>query len=274
MATKAIKLSNGTDDLLPITNAKVVQMTVDGTSKSVHDVIIENEEVTAAALNALNATKSDIGHTHDLSDLDISSLGLSYTAGSGFAIDDSSSAGAININGGTDIYVANSGNTLTVNHKQQIGTGATVGPAANSSKTLNPGDTFAVPRLTFSTTGHVNSQPTNITYTFPTIVEYTNTSSSGASNSSSGTSPYLNLAVNGTVKSSQRFVGSGGITVSKTAATTVSVNGTTYTLSTSVSGGVETLTLTRGGASTGTTTIPLNLRYDIVNNNMDAITII
>jgi hypothetical protein len=34
------------------------------------------------------------------------------------------------------------------------------------------------------------------------------------------------------------------------------------------------LTLTRGGASSGTTSIPLNLRYDIVNNNMDAITLI
>lgn len=274
MATKAIKLSNGTDDLLPITNAKVVQMTVDGTSKSVHDVIIENEEVTAAALNALNATKSDIEHTHDLSDLDISSLGLSYTAGSGIAIDDSS-AGAININGGTDIYIANSGNTLTVNHKPLIGTGVTIGPAANSSKTLNPGDTFAVPRLSFSVTGHVNQQPSSITYTFPTILNYTASSATGASNASKGTSsPYLNLAVNGVVKSSHHFVGSGGVTVTKTAATTVSINGTTYTLSSSVSGGTETLTLTRGGASSGTTSIPLNLRYDIVNNNMDAITLI
>lgn len=54
MATKAIKFSNNTTTYLPVTDAKLVQMKVGNETKSVHEVILEDEEVTAAAYNELN----------------------------------------------------------------------------------------------------------------------------------------------------------------------------------------------------------------------------
>lgn len=55
MATKVIKLQdNNNNTLIPVTDASVVQMSVDGQVKSVKDVILENEEVTAAGYNDLN----------------------------------------------------------------------------------------------------------------------------------------------------------------------------------------------------------------------------
>lgn len=55
MATKVIKLQdNNNNTLIPVTDASVVQMSVDGQVKSVKDVILENEEVTAAGYNELN----------------------------------------------------------------------------------------------------------------------------------------------------------------------------------------------------------------------------
>ena len=56
MATKVIKLQDSNDNILiPVTDASVVQMSVEGQVKSVKDVIIENEEVTAAGYNDLNS---------------------------------------------------------------------------------------------------------------------------------------------------------------------------------------------------------------------------
>ena len=56
MATKVIKLQDSNDNILiPVTSASVVQMSVEGQVKSVKDVIIENEEVTAAGYNELNS---------------------------------------------------------------------------------------------------------------------------------------------------------------------------------------------------------------------------
>ena len=54
MATKAIKFSNNTTTYLPVTDAKLVQMKVGNETKSVHEVILEDEEVTAAVYNELN----------------------------------------------------------------------------------------------------------------------------------------------------------------------------------------------------------------------------
>lgn len=56
MATKVIKLQDSNDNILiPVTNASVVQMSVEGQVKSVKDIILENEEVTAAGYNDLNS---------------------------------------------------------------------------------------------------------------------------------------------------------------------------------------------------------------------------
>ena len=55
MATKVIKLQDNSNILIPVTDASVVQMSVEGQVKSVKDVIIENEEVTAAGYNDLNS---------------------------------------------------------------------------------------------------------------------------------------------------------------------------------------------------------------------------
>ena len=55
MATKVIKLQDNNSILIPVTDASVVQMSVEGQVKSVKDVIIENEEVTAAGYNDLNS---------------------------------------------------------------------------------------------------------------------------------------------------------------------------------------------------------------------------
>lgn len=55
MSAKIIKLTdNNNVTLIPVTDASVVQMSVDGQVKSVKDVILENEEVTAAGYNELN----------------------------------------------------------------------------------------------------------------------------------------------------------------------------------------------------------------------------
>lgn len=54
MATKAIKFSNNTTTYLPVTDASLVQMKVGNDTKSIKEVILENEEVTAAAYNELN----------------------------------------------------------------------------------------------------------------------------------------------------------------------------------------------------------------------------
>ena len=55
MATKVIKLQDNNNILIPVTDASVVQISVEGQVKSVKDVIIENEEVTAAGYNNLNS---------------------------------------------------------------------------------------------------------------------------------------------------------------------------------------------------------------------------
>ena len=56
MSSKIIKLADNNDiTLIPVTDASVVQMSVEGQVKSVKDVIIENEEVTAAGYNDLNS---------------------------------------------------------------------------------------------------------------------------------------------------------------------------------------------------------------------------
>lgn len=56
MSAKIIKLAdNNNVTLIPVTDASVVQMSVEGQVKSVKDVIIENEEVTAAGYNDLNS---------------------------------------------------------------------------------------------------------------------------------------------------------------------------------------------------------------------------
>ena len=55
MATKVIKLQDNNNILIPVTDASVVQMSVEGQVKSVKDVIIENEKVTAAGYNDLNS---------------------------------------------------------------------------------------------------------------------------------------------------------------------------------------------------------------------------
>ena len=55
MSAKIIKLTdNNNVTLIPVTDASVVQMSVDGQVKSVKDVILEDEEVTAAGYNELN----------------------------------------------------------------------------------------------------------------------------------------------------------------------------------------------------------------------------
>lgn len=55
MSAKVIKLQdNNNNTLLPVTDASLVQMTVGTETKSVQDVILEDEEVTAAGYNELN----------------------------------------------------------------------------------------------------------------------------------------------------------------------------------------------------------------------------
>ena len=66
MATKAIKFSNSTTTYLPVTDATLVQMKVNDVVKSVHDVIIEDEEITAAAWNDANKRLNDLeDNTHE-----------------------------------------------------------------------------------------------------------------------------------------------------------------------------------------------------------------
>ena len=61
MSTKVIKLQDNENNvLLPVTDAKLVQMKVENLTKSVQDVIIENELITASALTDLNDTKQDV----------------------------------------------------------------------------------------------------------------------------------------------------------------------------------------------------------------------
>ncbi len=54
MATKVIKLQNNTDTLLPVTDATLVQMKVGNETKSVQEVILENELIVARAYNDLD----------------------------------------------------------------------------------------------------------------------------------------------------------------------------------------------------------------------------
>lgn len=66
MATKAIKFGNSTTTYLPVTDATLVQMKVDNVVKSVQDVIIEDEEITAAAWNDANQRLSNLeDDTHE-----------------------------------------------------------------------------------------------------------------------------------------------------------------------------------------------------------------
>lgn len=65
MATKAIKFSNNTTTYLPVTDATLVQMKVGNETKSVQEVILEDEEVTAAAYNELNSRIDDIENTEN-----------------------------------------------------------------------------------------------------------------------------------------------------------------------------------------------------------------
>lgn len=55
MATKVIKLKENNNTLIPVTDAKIVQMTYDGTTYSVHDVILDTEEAIATTYNHLSA---------------------------------------------------------------------------------------------------------------------------------------------------------------------------------------------------------------------------
>lgn len=57
---KVIKLTdNNNNTLLPVTDASYIQMKVGDDVRSVKDVIIENEEITALALNDLHSTKQE-----------------------------------------------------------------------------------------------------------------------------------------------------------------------------------------------------------------------
>lgn len=77
MATKVIKLQdNNNNILIPVTDASVVQMSVDGQAKSVKDVILEDEEVTAAGFNELDERLDVIEASYV--------KGLDTTAGTGF----------------------------------------------------------------------------------------------------------------------------------------------------------------------------------------------
>ena len=90
MSAKIIKLTdNNNVTLIPVTDASVVQMSVDGQVKSVKDVILENEEVTAAGYNELNDRVEILEDT-----------GLKYTKYN--AINVSIDNSALSLTGGTN----------------------------------------------------------------------------------------------------------------------------------------------------------------------------
>ena len=77
---KVIKLTdNNNVTLLPLTDARYVQISYAGVTQSVADTILENEEVTAAALNELNLRIANAETT--VSNIPNTTINASYTSG-------------------------------------------------------------------------------------------------------------------------------------------------------------------------------------------------
>lgn len=161
---KVIKLtSNNNETFLPVTDAKYVQISYDGITKSVQDTIIEDEEVFAAALSDLNISKANVSHTHTASDInDIntllsSTIGISYNTSTGEISIDGGTSKKIKIVGSEGIQVTGTSSstyTLTVAHTNTLSNGGSV---VSSSATLAHSGTFNVPSITWDENGHITS---------------------------------------------------------------------------------------------------------------------
>lgn len=173
MATKAIKFSNDTTTYLPVTDATLVQMKVGNETKSVQEVILEDEEVTAAGYNELNnrvialegADMSDYITQEDLSSNSYITTYLSFvkitsganssaytgiTPNTNSPIADSKND-ELTINGG-NYWIKTAGDTT--NDKITIGHAIASNTATTGSMNVNLGGSFTTYSYTFDEAGH------------------------------------------------------------------------------------------------------------------------
>lgn len=103
---KVIKLTDNSNvTLLPITDARYVQMSYNGVTQSVADTILDNEEVTAAALNDLNVRITSIESTPP----------SSYTLSASNQASPANTVSYIELTGGSKIGIQGAGG-LTVSY--------------------------------------------------------------------------------------------------------------------------------------------------------------
>ena len=176
MATKVIKLQDSNDNILiPVTNASCVQMSVEGQIKSVKDVIIENEEVTAAGYNDLNSRvialeeRPGIDKVGTITDVRVNSSTVVSNGVANIPKATNSSLGIVKggtTNGTTMGVNVSSDGSMTVNHYTPNGTLKTVTPSTNVP--LSPNSSRVITSLSYNvdTNGHVTSI-TAVTGTLP-----------------------------------------------------------------------------------------------------------
>ena len=176
MATKVIKLQDSNDNILiPVTNASCVQMSVEGQVKSVKDVIIENEEVTAAGYNDLNSRvkalekSPGIDKVGTITDVRVNSTSIVKNGIATIPTATNSSLGVVK--GGSSsgttmgVHVSSDG-SMTVNHYTPTGTLKNV--TASTNVPLSPNSSRVITSLSYNVdvNGHVTSI-TAVTGTLP-----------------------------------------------------------------------------------------------------------
>ena len=176
MATKVIKLQDSNDNILiPVTNASCVQMSVEGQVKSVKDVIIENEEVTAAGYNDLNSRvialeeRPGIDKVGTITDVRVNSSTVVSNGVANIPKATNSSLGLVKggtTNGTTMGVNVSSDGSMTVNHYTPKGTSTPV--TASTNVPLSPNSSRVITSLSYNvdTNGHVTSI-TAVTGTLP-----------------------------------------------------------------------------------------------------------
>lgn len=191
---KVIKLTdNNGVTMLPVTEASYVQISYMGVTKSVTEAIIENEEVTAAALNDLNTRLNNL------------SFDASYTSGLGILSsktqDGSTKYAYVPIAGAGQFGVIRSNSATEVDSNMDMTrflkidssglawwehpTASNVRPSTSygplGTKNLSSSNSFAVPFFAVDAWGHIVAQAT-YTYTLPNVNNVTHTSTSTNAN--------------------------------------------------------------------------------------------
>lgn len=167
---KVIQLTDNSNvTLLPITDANYVQISYDGVTKSVADAILENEEVTAVALNDLDIRMQDVESS--VSNINIatnSTVGLvkgGKTSGSEMGVNiDSKGAMTVDhyIPWGSSKTVTTSGSTSLVNGSSLVVTGLSYSVDGRGHVTTLTATTGTLPadtKVAFTSTSDANKYP-------------------------------------------------------------------------------------------------------------------